>query len=150
MLIKKDVIDQSPEQRRVHQFNDGAVRHSRSLSDLTGLERLGVHLVRLEKGYASSTLHFHENEEEFVYILSGAGVAEIGDERVDVAAGDFMGFTAPSAPHNLHNPHDEDLVYLVGGEHALFDVVQYPKADRTLIKQKGSRRWLKTSDLNDG
>ena len=149
MLVKKSTIDSTPEERRVHQFNAGAIRHSRSLSSLANLARLGIHLVRLEKGYDSSEFHFHENEEEFVYILSGQGVAEIGDEQVEVGAGDFMGFTAPSAPHNLHNPFDEDLVYLVGGEHAIHDVVQYPRADKTLIKQPGRRRWLRSSDLND-
>ena len=149
MLIKKAVIDSTTEERRVHQFNPEAIRHARALSDLTDLKRLGVHLVRLEQGYSSSEFHFHDGTEEFVYILSGRGIAEIGDERCAVEAGDFMGFTAPSAPHNLENPFDEDLVYLVGGERAQADVVHYPRADRTLIKQGRRRRWLKTSDLND-
>ncbi|WP_331280951.1 hypothetical protein [Fischerella sp. PCC 9605] len=30
-----------------------------------------------------------------MYIIFGRGIAEIGDEEFEVAAGDFMGFTTP-------------------------------------------------------
>jgi uncharacterized cupin superfamily protein len=34
--------------------------------------------------------HSHQSEEEWLYILSGRGIAEIDSEEIDVAAGAFM------------------------------------------------------------
>lgn len=142
-------IARRPEVRHQHQFNDNAIRMTRTLSTLAGLTRLGVHLVRLESGRDSTQFHFHDATEEFVYILSGRGVAQIGDESHDVGAGDFMGFTAPSAPHGMHNPYREDLVYLVAGEHKSNDVVHYPKIRRTMIKAEGERLWADWDHLHE-
>jgi uncharacterized cupin superfamily protein len=44
-----------------------------------------------------------QSEEEWLYILSGRGIAEIDSEEIDVAAGTFMAFP-PSVPHHLKNP----------------------------------------------
>jgi uncharacterized cupin superfamily protein len=141
-------IAQRPEVRRQHQFNENAVRMTRTLSDAAGLERIGIHLVRIESGRDSTQFHFHDADEEFIYILSGRGIAEIGDERFEVGPGDFMGFTAPSPAHNLHNPFGEDLVYLVGGERNPNDVVHYPRIRRTMIKGPGPRRWVDWDHLH--
>ncbi len=130
-----------------HQFNANAIRHSRALSDATGMRRLGVHLVRLERGRDSTQHHYHDNDEEFLYILSGRGEARIGDEIVPVQAGDFMGFPCGSAPHSLHNPYDEDLVYLMGGERNGNDVVHYPDIRKSLFKTAGQRLSANWEDL---
>ena len=58
------------------------MRHTRSLGDQLGLTDLGVHLVRVEPGHDSTQFHFHHQDEEFLYILEGSGIAEIGDEIV--------------------------------------------------------------------
>jgi len=143
----KDIAER-PEIRHRHQFNDNAVRMTRTLSDAAGLLRIGVHLVRVESGRDSTQFHFHDADEEFIYILSGRAIAEIGDERFEVGPGDFMGFTAPSPAHNLHNPFEEDLVYLVGGERNANDVVHYPRIRRTMIKGPGPRRWVDWDHLH--
>jgi len=141
-------ISERPEVRRQHQFNDNAVRMTRELSGPAGLERIGVHLVRIESGRDSTQFHYHDADEEFIYILSGRGIAEIGGDRFEVGPGDFMGFTAPSPAHNLHNPFAEDLVYLVGGERNPNDVVHYPRIRRTMIKGPGPRRWVDWDHLH--
>ena len=146
MLITREEMMQMPERRRVHPFNDNGVRHSRGISDATGMARIGIHLVRLEPGRDSTTFHYHDQDEEFLYIISGRGIAEIGDETFEVGPGDFMGFTAPSPAHMLHNPFEEDLVYLMGGERNIADVVHYPRIGRTLVKSNGQRVWLHDSD----
>ncbi len=130
-----------------HQFNANAIRHSRTLSDATGMQRLGVHLVRVESGRDSTQHHYHDNDEEFIYVLSGRGEARLGDQVVPVQAGDFMGFPSGSAPHSLHNPYDEDLVYLMGGERNQNDVVHYPDIRKSLIKTAGQRLSANWEDL---
>ena len=63
------------EVRRPHPLDSSIVRHTHSLGDAVGLETIGVHLVRLLKGDTSSVLHMHHQDEEWIYILSGQGVA---------------------------------------------------------------------------
>ena len=117
----------TPEVRVRHPLNPDSDVYLRSLGRPTGLTRLSLSLARVPPGRQSFAYHFHERDEEFIYILSGRGRAEIGDRTMEVGPGDFMGFTAPSPPHNLSNPYDEDLVYLMGGEHSGFDLGVFPR-----------------------
>lgn len=136
------------ETAHVHQFNDNAVRHTRSLSDALGLSQLGVHLVRLEPGHDSTQFHFHHVDEEFIYILSGRGVAELGDETHEVGPGDFMAFQRGSVPHNLSNPFEEDLVYLMGGNRSEFDVCDYPRIKRRMYRVFGNKEYVDEEHLH--
>jgi uncharacterized cupin superfamily protein len=104
-----------------------------SLSRLAGMSRAHVTLARLPVGKDSFAYHAHLLEEEWVYILAGRGVAEIDGKSHAVGPGDFMGFATPSVPHLLKNPHKEDLVYLMGGEDAPLDVLDYPTLDKRYL-----------------
>ena len=148
-LLTSAAIAALPEQRNVHQFNANGVRLSRSLSSAVGLAHIGVHIVRLEPGRESTQFHYHDGEEEFLYVLSGRGIAEIGDTRQEVGPGDFMGFPRGSAAHALSNPFTEDLVYLMGGEHNPLDVVHYPRIQRSMLKHAGTKRWMHWQDIHD-
>jgi uncharacterized cupin superfamily protein len=136
-LLHAAEIARMPEEIRPHPLDATRVRHTRSLGDTVGLSTMGVHLVRLECGDTSSVQHFHHQDEEWVYVLSGRGIAEIGDERLEVGPGDFMGFVAGSAAHCLHNPHAEDLVYLVGGNRWPFDICDYPQIGKRRYRVNG-------------
>ena len=74
-------------------------------------------------------------QEEWKYIISGRGVAEIDGEEYEVAAGDFMGFPTPGVAHHLRNPSDEELVYLVGGENLDVDIADFPRLGRRMIRR---------------
>lgn len=148
-LLRARDIAATPESRTQHQFNDNAVRLGRTLSEHTGMQRIGIHLVRIEPGRESTTHHFHDADEEFIYILAGRGVARIGDEEHPIGPGDFMGFPAPSPAHSMRNSGTEDLVYLMGGERWPTDVVHYPELRRTMIKAHGRRSWADWTDLHD-
>lgn len=148
-LLDAAAIAALPERRNVHQFNANGVRHTRDLGGPLGLQRLGIHLVRLEPGRDSTTFHFHEADEEFVYVLSGRGIAEIGEHSIEVNGGDFMAFPAPSPGHMLRNPFEDDLVYLMGGERNAVDVVRYPRDGWTLVKANGARESVRSEDLGD-
>lgn len=146
-LLRAADIAALPERRHQHQFNDNAIRMTRSVGDLLGLTALGVHLVRLAPGRDSTTYHSHETDEEFLYVLAGRGLADIGEQQVEVGPGDFMAFPAGSPAHSLHNPFDEDLVYLMGGDRNPSDLVHYPRIGRSMIKSSGGRRTLLTEQL---
>ena len=141
-FISAGQIEKLDEKRYQHPLNPNGVRVTRSLGDAAGLITLGVHLVRLEPGRDSTEFHFHHNEEEFLYVLSGRGIADIGDQREEVGEGDFLGFPAGSPPHSLSNPFDVDLVYLASGARLGFDVCDYPRRGKRLVVFAGQEQWV--------
>lgn len=65
-----------------------------------GLKKIGAHLCQACTGQLTTTLHWHEVDEEAFYIVSGRGlllIKETADSEVrehTVEAGDFIGFPA--------------------------------------------------------
>ena len=147
-LINAQTIQALKETVNIHQFNSNAVRHTRSLGDLVGLSHIGVHLVRLEQGHDSTQFHRHHCDEEFLYILSGRGIAEIGDASYEVGPGDFMGFTIDSLAHSLSNPYPEDLVYLMSGERNRIDICDYPRIRRRMLRIDGEKQYAEWDDMH--
>ncbi|MBI3935853.1 MAG: cupin domain-containing protein [Betaproteobacteria bacterium] len=146
-LLKAQAIQSMPEIVRVHRLNPKAIRHARSLGDAVGLSAIGVHLVRIKPGDASTELHFHHQDEEFIFVLSGRGVAEIGEEKFEVGPGDFTGFVAGSLPHAMTNPFAEDLVYLMGGNRYPFDVSDYPRVRKRRYRENGVNEYVSWNAL---
>lgn len=136
-----------PETRLEHQHNPQAVRYFRSLGDRFGFARTGVHLVRIAPGSASSELHNHEMEEEWVYVLSGRGLACIGEERFEVAPGDFLAYPPFGPAHNIENPFAEDIVLLVGGSREDSDICNYPRVGRRQWKTGEVREWVEADTV---
>ncbi len=147
-LLKVDEIDDLSEVAHIHQFNDQAVRQTRSLGDLVGLEHVGIHLVRIEPGYESTQFHYHHQDEEFIYVLSGRGIAEIGDEEFEIGPGDFMGFGRNSSPHAMRNPFDTDLSYLIGGSRSKVDICDHPRLKRRMYRVDGKKTYVDLNDLH--
>jgi uncharacterized cupin superfamily protein len=124
-----------PEESYSHPFNPNSQIFGRTLSDGTGLERIGVHWIRIPGGKESFVYHRHRTEEEFIYVISGRGIAEIDGEDHEVGPGDFLGFgTSPPVGHHLRNPFSEDLVYLAGGERRPCEVAEYPKLGKMMVR----------------
>jgi uncharacterized cupin superfamily protein len=118
-----------------HPWNPNSEIIGTRLSTLVGLQRTGVSLVRIPAGKESFIYHSHYREEEWIYLISGRGVAEIDYEEYEVAAGDFMGFPTPSVAHHLRNPYDEDLVYLMGGENLDVEIGDFPRLGKRMLKR---------------
>ncbi|MGH6921839.1 MAG: cupin domain-containing protein [Geminicoccaceae bacterium] len=132
-LFKAAEIAEMAEVRIRHPLNPRSEVQLRPLSELSGMARVRLTLARIPPGKESFAYHAHEADEEFVYILSGRGRAEIGEETVEVGPGDFMGFAVPSIAHHLTNPYDEDLVYLMGGERSRVEIGTFPRAGKRII-----------------
>lgn len=137
------------ERVHVHQFNTNAVRNTRSLGDLAGLTDMGIHLVRVEPGRETTEHHFHGQDEEFLYVLSGRGIATIGEEELAVGSGDFMAFPKNSPAHSMRVAPDagEDLVYLMGGTRSPVDVCTYPRLRRRMYHVEGASEYVEMDDL---
>ena len=130
-----------------HPLNPNSEIHGFQLSRLTGLSRTAVNWIRIPPGRESYVFHTHEAEEEWVYVLAGRGMAEIGDEELEVGPGDFMGFPTPSVAHHLRNPFDDDLIYLCGGEIRELDVCDYPRQQVVLIRRRDEAHVVPTSEV---
>ena len=132
-----------------HPWNPHSELYGTRLSSLVGLSRLGVTRAVMPPGKESFVYHAHYREEEWIYVLSGRGKAEIDDEELEVAAGDFMGFPAPQVAHHLRNPYDEDLVYLVGGEALDVDIADFPRLGKRMVRRGQEVEIYDVSDAKD-
>jgi uncharacterized cupin superfamily protein len=121
-----------------HPWNPNSSITGTQMSRLVGLKRSGVSLAKIPPGKESFIYHAHVREEEWIYIISGRGIAEIDDEEFEVSAGDFMGFSTPSVAHHLRNPFDEELVYLMGGENLDIEIADFPRLGKRMLRRKGN------------
>lgn len=146
-LLKADAIARLPEIPLRHPLNPKSEVHMRFLGSGAGMERVSVTLGRVPPGRESFVYHLHHHQEEWIYILSGRGVAEIDDREVEVGPGDFMGFPVPSVAHHLRNPFGDDLVYLMGGERTGFEVGVFPRLGKRVIVEGSSAQFVDDSAL---
>jgi len=110
------------------------------LATLGGLSRARVSHATLPAGAESFAYHAHDVQEEWMYVLSGQGVALVDGEEIPVGPGDFLAFPAPQVPHLLRNPGPGELAYLMGGERVAMDVLHYPDLGRRyLVRSEDGR-----------
>jgi len=117
-----------------HPLNPESEMHGMQLGRSVGLKRTGVNFIRVPPGRESYVYHSHQHEEEWIYVLAGRAVALIDDAEYEIGPGDFIGFPAPSVAHLLRNPGPADLVYLVGGENREFDVADFPRLGKRMVR----------------
>ena len=103
-----------------------AGRIKRALGNALGLNQFGVNLVTLAPGAWSSQRHWHENEDEFVYILEGTATLITDDGESTLEAGTAAGFPAGQPDgHHLVNRSDAPVVYLEVGTRAREETAHY-------------------------
>lgn len=101
------------------------------LAKAVGLTQFGVNLVTLAPGAMSSLRHWHEAEDEFVYVLEGE-VTLVDDNGVhSMDATTFAGFPANSGnAHHLVNRSTRDATLLVvGSRRPGLETIHYPDDD---------------------
>jgi uncharacterized cupin superfamily protein len=114
-------------------------RSWQALGAAAGLTQFGVNLMRLKPGAASSARHWHEQEDEFVYVLGGELVLVEDEGETIVRPGDAAAFKAGVANgHHFINRTDRDAVFLVVGTRARQDRCHYPDID-LVHEQDGDR-----------
>jgi uncharacterized cupin superfamily protein len=119
-----------------HRVTEG--REKAALGNVAGLTQFGVNLTRLKPGAASALRHWHEAEDELVYVLEGEiTLIEDGGETL-LRAGDAAGFKAGVANgHHLVNRAAYDALYLEIGTRAGRERAHYPDVD--LVGDKDER-----------
>lgn len=133
ILRAKQIADRM--QTFSHPWNPKSEISGTYLGRTVGLKRTGVNFVRVPPKKESFVYHSHYREEEWIYILSGRGIAEIDSVEFEVSSGDFMGFPTPSVAHHLRNIGDEDLVYLMGGENLDLEIAEFPRLGKRMLRR---------------
>ncbi|PSJ40511.1 cupin domain-containing protein [Allosphingosinicella deserti] len=115
-------------------------RIKRRLGDAFGLANIGINLVTLGPGSASSVHHRHSVQDEFVYVLSGEIVlVDDGGEQL-LHPGMCVGFPAGGTAHHLVNRSAAEACYLEVGDRLPGDSGIYPDDDLEAVRT--DQGWL--------
>ncbi|HEY2346694.1 MAG TPA: cupin domain-containing protein [Xanthomonadaceae bacterium] len=105
-------------------------REKRALGDAFGLTAFGVNLTTLPPGKESSMRHWHDREDEFVYVLDGEVVLRTDGGEEVLTAGMCAGFKAGDADaHQIVNRSERPATYLEIGSRDEADVCVYEDVD---------------------
>jgi uncharacterized cupin superfamily protein len=116
-------------------------RERKRLGNAAGLDQFGVNLTTLKPGAASALRHWHEQEDELVFVLEGEATLIEDDGETALRPGDAAGFKAGSGNgHQLVNKTNRDVIYLEVGARSKYDRVDYPGVDLMVVRDaKGMR-----------
>ncbi len=136
MILRRDtarIEESTPE----HAARLGRYR-AELLSDTGGLTRFGAFVETLAPGAVSSDRHWHENEDEFLYMLSGEATVIEDDGAHVLHPGDAACWKAGVANgHQVRNRSCAPCSYLVVGTRAVSDRVHYSDIDRLYARDNG-------------
>ena len=117
-------------------------RARQALGDAGGLTQFGVNLTRLPPGAATAQRHWHEAEDELVFVVSGELVLIEEASETPLRAGEAAAFKAGHADgHHLVNRSAGDAVVLEIGSRAEVERGHYPDIDLVYEKQGGAVRF---------
>lgn len=115
-------------------------RDKRALGDAFGLTKIGVNLTVLHPGVESSMRHWHDREDELIYVLEGELVLATDAGERTLTAGMAVGFRAgDSDAHQLVNRSGQPAVYLEIGNRDPADRAFYPDVDMACGKDAQGR-----------
>ena len=111
-------------------------RARQALGDAGGLTQFGVNLTRLPPGAATAQRHWHEAEDELVFVVSGELVLIEEGGETPLRAGEAAAFKAGHADgHHLVNRSAEDAVVLEIGTRSSEERGHYPDVDLVYEKR---------------
>ena len=119
---------------------EGCLKHR--LGDAGGLTQFGVNLTRLLPGAATAQRHWHESEDELVFVVSGEVTLIDDGGETPLAAGEAAAFKAGvSNGHQVVNRSDADAVLLEIGSRFAEERGHYPDIDLVYERSAGSFRF---------
>jgi uncharacterized cupin superfamily protein len=119
-------------------------RSRKRLGQAAGLDQFGVNLSTLKPGAASSLKHWHQHEDELVYVLEGEVVLVEDGGEIVLKPGDAAGWKA-GAPngHCLVNRSQRDAIFLEIGSRRAVETANYPDLDLVLVRNETGARFTK-------
>ena len=105
-------------------------RSRKRVGNAAGLTRFGVNLTTLVPGSCSALRHWHSQQDELIYVITGE-LTLVTDAGAQVMGPGMMaGFPAGEANgHHLVNNSDQPATYLEVGDRTPNDTASYPDDD---------------------
>ncbi|AUX10783.1 cupin 2 conserved barrel domain protein [Halalkaliarchaeum desulfuricum] len=116
-VVDPDVVDPEPDRPS----------EKRSISDAAELDQVGVHVYGVAPGeQVPYVYHYHDEQEEILYVLEGTLSVETPEETFEVEAGQAF-VVEPESPHRAYNPAGADapVRLLAVGAPAVDDAHEY-------------------------
>jgi uncharacterized cupin superfamily protein len=114
-------------------------------SDAGGLTQFGAYVETLQPGSRSSERHWHEKEDEFLYVIEGEVTVLEEDGAHVLHAGDAACWPAGTAnAHTVMNRSATTCTYLIVGTRPSHDVCHYPDVGRVLYTEGATWRLVAT------
>jgi uncharacterized cupin superfamily protein len=105
-------------------------RVRRALGDVFGLLQFGVNLLELAPGAWSSQRHWHERQDELVYVLDGEATLVTDEGETTLSAGMVAGFPAGSGNgHHIVNRSNNVVRLLEVGTRTTEETAHYSDID---------------------
>jgi uncharacterized cupin superfamily protein len=102
-------------------------RRRRRLGDALGLSQFGVNLLELAPGTWSAQRHWHERQDEFIYVLEGEVTLVTDEGETVLKPGMIAGFRAGDANgHHLVNRSNAVARVLEMGTRTAEETAHYP------------------------
>ena len=109
--------------------------------------QFGAHVETLQPGSRSSERHYHEEEDEFLYVLSGEATVIEEDGAHVLHPGDAACWPAGTAnAHQVVNRSGAPCTYLIFGTRMAHDIVHYPDVERVGYIEGETWRLHRTDD----
>ena len=107
-----------------------AGRVKQALGNAAGLKNFGVNLVTLAPGSCSALRHWHQRQDEFIYVIEGEVTLVTNTGAQILKPGMMAGFPAGEEDgHQLVNRSHAVVVYLEIGDRTPSDEVHYSDND---------------------
>jgi len=121
-------------------------RWRKRLGNAVGLSQFGVNLTTLKPGAWSAQRHWHETEDELIYVLEGEIVLCEDSGETVLKPGDAAGWKANTPNgHCLINRSQRDAVYLEIGTRAAKEKAHYPDIDMKVERDEKGARYMHKS-----
>lgn len=147
--IKHETIDNLSKSHKCE--HDGYEYYRRMFVPFGDAKNTLVSVYEIPPLKSAYPYHFHHNNEETFYILSGEGVLKTPSGERKVSSGDFLFFpTGPKGAHKLTNSSEtENLVYIDFDVVHDVDITIYPDSDKIGVWGMGiNKLYPQTGDLD--
>ncbi len=106
-----NLLDKNELKEWSHGSNFGG--SEKEIGSVFGAKNIGFHLEVLNPKAFSCPYHFHELEEELVYVIEGEAIVRKNNEYRKVKAGDLIYYeTGPKSAHHIYNHTDKAFKFL--------------------------------------
>ena len=126
------------------QWSDLGAAEIISLSDAGGLTQFGAFLEILHPGAQTSLRHWHEEEDEFLYVLDGSVTLIEDNDPTLIGPGTCVCWPAGVAnAHCLRNDSHAPVTLFIAGARLAEDACHYPDIDLHYSRRNGVRSFAR-------